>query len=57
METVNKAANSGYQAFDKIFCVTSQSLKISTKKGEQLNYIRDNLVTLSGIADDTQAFL
>lgn len=37
MDITNKAANSGYQAFDKIATATSQAAEALGKKSEQLN--------------------
>lgn len=62
MNITNKAANSGYQAFDKIASATSQAAEALNKKGEELSddqqrlmkncrsYVRDKPVTSLGIA-------
>ncbi len=62
MDITNKAANSGYRAFDKIASATSEAAETLNKKSEGLNddqqrlmkncrsYVRDNPGTSLGIA-------
>jgi ElaB/YqjD/DUF883 family membrane-anchored ribosome-binding protein len=62
METIDKAANSAHEAYDKIADAANQAAEALGEKGEQLKnaeqqmmedcrvYVRDNPITSLGIA-------